>query len=107
MPKKKVKLSIYDFYKEKSDYLIEQYGEKSVVLMMVGSFYEIYGFKNTITGDIYGSPIVEISDIIGLAIANKKGDTGEENVSYVMSGFPDYKLEDFLSKFNNFHILPY
>ncbi|EJP73164.1 MAG: DNA mismatch repair protein, MutS-like protein [SAR86 cluster bacterium SAR86B] len=99
MPKK-VKQSIYDFYKEKSDYLIERYGEKSVVLMMVGSFFEIYGFKNTITGDIFGSPIVHVSDVTGLSIADKSGNTGEENVTCVMAGFPDYRIDHFLSKLN-------
>ena len=43
----------------------DKYGEKTVVLMMVGSFYEIYGEKNSNTDGsfhITGSKIDEISN---------------------------------------------
>ena len=38
----------------------DKYGDKTVVLMMVGSFYEIYGEK---TSNIYGSFLITGSKI--------------------------------------------
>ena len=36
---------------------IEKYGEKTVLLMQVGAFFEIYGLKNK-DGDITGSHLI-------------------------------------------------
>ena len=67
----------------------EKYGEKTVVLMMVGSFYEIYGEKNLNSdGSFYitGSRIEEISKICDLSIAQKTG-------QHVMAGFTYTKID--------------
>jgi len=75
----------------------EKYGEKTAVLMMVGSFYEIYGEKlgnnseNSGYKTIGGSKIEEISKICDLSIAQKTG-------MFVMAGFTYTKIEKYLKK---------
>ena len=76
----------------------EKYGEKTVVLMMVGSFYEIYGEKtitniNNSDGSfiISGSKIEDISKLCDLSIAQKTG-------QYVMAGFTYTKIDKYLKK---------
>ena len=51
---------------------IEKYGENTVVLMEVGSFFEIYGLQDK-NGNIVGSKIVDIANNCDLIIANKNG----------------------------------
>jgi DNA mismatch repair protein MutS len=53
----------------------DKYGEKTVVLMMVGSFYEIYGEKNNNSdGSFYitGSKIEEISKLCDYLLHKKQ-----------------------------------
>lgn len=74
----------------------DTHGEKSVVLLQVGSFFEIYGFRDTdgkVTDDV---DIVGISAICNLNISEKKAH--HENKQVLMSGFRDYTLEKFLEK---------
>ena len=49
----------------------KEYGLKSVVLMQVGSFFEIYALKDS-NGIITGSDIEEISSYCDLLIAKKR-----------------------------------
>lgn len=72
----------------------DKYGDKTVILMMVGSFYEIYGEKTTnIDGSflITGSKIEEISKLCDLTIAQKTG-------QHVMAGFTYTKIDKYLKK---------
>lgn len=72
----------------------EKYGDKTVILMMVGSFYEIYGEKTSnIDGSflIIGSKIEEISKLCDLTIAQK-------TTQYVMAGFTYTKIDKYLKK---------
>ena len=80
----------------KTEELKNKYGDKSVVLMQVGSFYEIYGIKNK--GNIVGSCIRDITNICEIDIADKKQCIGKDNI--VMAGFGtrDYILEKYLKK---------
>ena len=66
---------IYPFYVNKTKYYKETYGDKTVVLMQVGSFYEIY--SNCKDDNI---DIKTLSEITQLAVANKK-------CGYFMAGF--------------------
>ena len=52
---------IYDEYFRLTNEYKTKYGPKTVVLLQVGAFFEIYGLKRTETGDIYGSCISELS----------------------------------------------
>jgi DNA mismatch repair protein MutS len=89
-------MSLIKDYFSKTDNLKKKYGEKSVVLMQVGSFYEIYGIKKK--DGIYGSNIEEIANICEIDIANKKTCIGKDNI--VMAGFgtKDYILEKYIKK---------
>ena len=72
----------------------DKYGDKTVILMMVGSFYEIYGEKTSnIDGSFFiiGSKIEEISKLCDLTIAQK-------TTQYVMAGFTYTKIDKYLKK---------
>ena len=87
-------MSLISTYLDYTKTYSEEYGEKTVVLMMVGSFYEIYGERNGIGGRenmITGSKIEEISKICDLSIAQKTGE-------YVMAGFTYTKIDKYLKK---------
>ena len=72
----------------------EKYGKKTIVLMMVGQFYEIYAVIND---EIHiGPDLNEISDILNIQIAkrNKKIQEIDFN-NFLMAGFPDHALIKF------------
>jgi len=81
-------LSYFEHTKKYSD----EYGDKTIVLMMVGSFYEMYGEKNS-KGVISGSKIEEISKICDLSIAQKTGTN-----TNIMAGFTYTKIDKYLKK---------
>lgn len=77
---------IAQYYKYCEEYK-EKYGDNTVVLIQVGSFYEVYGERS---GDIYiKSPLSRISQLCCLNIANK-------NQTNVMIGFRDYQLDKYV-----------
>ena len=71
------------------------YGPQTVVLMLVGSFYEIYGIKHMDTGTVDGSEIVSVCELCQLNIANK-GQDKETSNPIIMAGFRDYQLEKYI-----------
>jgi len=73
-----------------------KYGKKTIVLMQVGSFLEIYGIK-TPTGDIIESQIEDFTEICQLNIAEKKSGFGNKG-QIVMAGFGVYLLDKYLPK---------
>lgn len=73
-----------------------KYGKKTIVLMQVGSFLEIYGIK-TPTGDIIESQIEEFTEICQLNIAEKKSGFGNKG-QIIMAGFGVYLLDKYLPK---------
>ena len=83
-------------YFEKTKHYKELYGEKTLLLMQVGAFYEVYGLKNQTTGEISGSNIELFSQFCDLAISDKKVCVGSKSV--VMSGFRDYVLDKYIKK---------
>ena len=74
----------------------QNYGENTLVLMQVGAFFEIYGLKDEITGDITGSKILDICQICQLNYSEKK--VYVNNKKAIMGGFRDYSLEKYLPK---------
>lgn len=72
------------------------YGNNTVVLMQVGAFFEIYGFKNNETSEIFGSKIVEICQICQLNYSEKKVCVGKNQI--LMAGYREYSLEKYLPK---------
>ena len=87
-------MSLVQTYLKLTKEYSEKYGDKTVILMMVGSFYEIYGEKTTNSdGSFYitGSKIEELSKLCDLTIAQKNG-------QYVMAGFTYTKIDKYLKK---------
>ena len=87
-------ISIYKEYFYYTNLHKKTYGEKMVVFMQVGAFYEIYGLKYPGQDSITGSCMTDIIEITGLAIASKKFTYDGANV--YMAGFRDYSLEKYL-----------
>jgi DNA mismatch repair protein MutS len=84
-------------YFKLTTYYKKEYGEKTVILMQVGAFFEVYAIKHKKTDCYSGSNIVEFSSVCGdLAIANKKICVGTNNL--VMAGFRDYQLDKYLHR---------
>lgn len=86
--------SIYDKYFEYTRTYQEKYGKNTVILMMVGSFFEIYGLKAN-NGDICGSEISQVARICQMNISEKKKVLIEDK-TVLMAGFPEYTLEKYI-----------
>jgi len=72
----------------------EDYGEKTILLMQVGSFFEVYGIKNNSV--IHGSRICDFSTICDLNVVDKNVCVGKENV--LMAGFKDMYIDKYVRK---------
>lgn len=85
-----------------------EYGDKTVVLLQVGAFFEIYGLK-TDTNEIFGSNIEEVCEIGELNVSDKKMTYTDKSLkknresschtySVMMAGFKDYNYEKYVQK---------
>lgn len=73
------------------------YGENTILLMMVGSFFEVYGLKRKDKEPfIYNSSILDFSRICELNVVEKNICAGSESV--VMAGFKDVAIEKYIKK---------
>ena len=97
LKKKESSPSPESIYKEYFDYtrqFQETHGSKTIILMQVGAFYEIYGIKYQDSEEIKGSWISDISEITGLSVSSKK--YMYEGGTIMMAGFRDYTLDKYL-----------
>ena len=85
---------IKEFFDLTSKYQ-KEYGEKTILLMQVGSFFEVYGIKEE-NGDITGSNIQTFSSICELNVVDKNVCVGKNAV--VMAGFKDIMIEKYIKK---------
>jgi DNA mismatch repair protein MutS len=74
----------------------DDYGLNTIVLMQVGSFFEVYGICNKTTNTITGSRINDFSRICELNVVEKNVCVGKDNV--VMAGFKDIVIEKYIKK---------
>ena len=74
----------------------DEYGSNTILLMQVGSFFEVYGIYNDKTKSINGSKIIDFSQICELNIVEKNTCVGEDNV--MMAGFKDMQIEKYIKK---------
>jgi DNA mismatch repair protein MutS len=74
----------------------QKYGKRTIVLLQVGSFLEVYGIK-TPQGQIIDSEIQEFTELCQFNIAEKKNGFGEKGV-VVMAGFMVYLLDKYLPR---------
>lgn len=87
-------MKLVEDYIIKANEYINEYGDKTVLLMQVGSFYEIYSPNNN--NNKLFNIIYDISEIAGLAVVEKSICVGKEKL--LASGFRDYSLDKWLSK---------
>jgi len=73
----------------------DEYGERTILLMQVGSFFEVYGIYDE-DNLISGSKILEFSQICELNVVDKNTCVGKNNV--MMAGFKDIMIEKYLRK---------
>jgi len=88
--------SIFDEYFNAQKELEEKYGSNSIVLMMVGSFYEMYEV-NTPNLAIGKAEIAH--NILGMNMSSKNKNKEHSKYNPYMVGFPDYALDEHLGKF--------
>lgn len=87
---------IYEEYFRLTREYKTKYGEKTILLMQVGAFFEVYGLKRPTTGDVYGSSIMELSEICQLNVSEKK--SNYDNSQILMAGFRDYTIDKYIAK---------
>ena len=73
-----------------------EYGEKTILLMQVGSFFEVYGIFNKNTEIISGSRITDFSQICELNVVEKNMSLGNDSI--MMAGFKDNQMEKYVKK---------
>lgn len=81
---------MYKEYAELYQTYTQQYGKKTAIFLMVGSFYELYDIQNTETGETRCN-VKEIVDYLGIQLSTKKGDV-EPGYDGLFAGFPDYVM---------------
>ena len=86
---------IKDYFSKTAEYKAI-YGEKTLVLMQVGSFFEAYGLLDK-DDNIYGSDIVTFAEINEMTISRKNICVGKK-ARIVMTGFGLLQLEKYIKK---------
>ena len=99
-------MTIVKEYLEYTEKWKKEYGEKTLVLMQVGSFFESYGLLDK-NNNIYGSEIVQFAEINDMITARKNICVG--NAKVVMAGFGLPQLEKYVKKMqdNGYTIVVY
>jgi len=82
----------------------DEFGEKTILLMQNGAFFEVYSLRDDF-GRFYGSKIQEFSSICDLNIVDKKA-AGDKNVliddyKAVNAGFKTHLIEKYIKKLQN------
>ena len=88
-------MTIINDYLELTEKYKKEYGEKTLLLMQVGSFFEAYGLRDK-ENKIYGSNISDFADINDMTISKKNICVGKDHV--VMAGFGLPQLEKYVKK---------
>ena len=91
-------MGIVEDYLEYTKEYCSLYGEKTLVLMQVGSFFECYALLMH-DGSYWGSHIQEFANINDMVISKKNVCVGDLNV--VMAGFGINQLEKYVKKMQN------
>jgi DNA mismatch repair ATPase MutS len=107
--KKKVKVNndaegkIYNLYINKHKEASQKYGPKTLILMMVGSFYEMYAVFDQ------GPNLLEISKLLNIICTRKNKTLPESWENPKMMGFQMNSLEKFLEILtnNNYTVIVY
>ncbi len=83
-------LTIFDEYQAYTEKYQTEYGNKTLVLMEVGSFYEMYATDCSFI-DLHG-----VGNLLNIQVTRKNKSIAEVSRSnYMLAGFPSYCLEKF------------
>lgn len=74
----------------------KEYGEKTLVLMQVGSFFEVYALQSNITKEFIGSNILEFANLNEMVISPKQCFVEEKQV--MMAGFGLPQIDKYVKK---------
>lgn len=85
-----------EYFKLTAQY-INEFGPKTILLMNVGAWFEIYAIKNLVTSEITGSRILDLSRICDLNIGERAGMTSEKG-TVIMTGFSTNLIEKYTRK---------
>ena len=81
-------------YLKYHDENIKKYGKNTVILMQVGSFYEIYSVQNESLN--LGADIYQLADILGIQVVRRNKKIPEITLeNFLMSGWNTYATEKF------------
>ena len=78
---------------------LNDYGKKTIVLLQVGAFYEMYGVKDK-DDNIIGSNVEEVSKICDLQLS-ERSNMFYDNMPVFIAGFRDYSLDKYLQIITN------
>jgi len=85
-----MKTYMFNEYIELYQRYTQQYGPKTAIFLMVGSFYELYDIQDTETGETQAN-VREIVDLLGIQLSSKQADLGKGKDG-LFAGFPDYVM---------------
>ena len=89
-------MALINEYFELTERYQNDYGTNTILLMQVGSFYEVYGIHNKLHNTVTGSQINSFSRICDLNVSEKNVCVGTNNV--LMAGFKDIMIEKYIKK---------
>ena len=86
---------ILDEYLEYQKKYVKKYGDKTIVLMEVGMFFELYGVKNST--EVLGK-VPEIADLLNIQMSRKNKNIIENSRSNpLMAGVPNHSIKKYIS----------
>lgn len=104
-------MSLIKEYLELTKKYSNEYGEKTIILMQNGAFFEVYGLKNN-NNHIYGCKLDDFSRICDLNIVEKRVPGGDMTINedqVVNAGFKTHLIEKYIKKLqdNGYTIIVY
>jgi DNA mismatch repair protein MutS len=86
---------IYDDYVEYTNKYNKIYGDKTVVFIEIGSFFELYGVNNE--KEVSGANMIEMGNLLNIQVSRKNKSILENSrENPLMAGFPSYALKKFV-----------
>ena len=86
---------IYDDYISYTNEYTQKYGDKTIIFMEVGGFYEIYGVNNE--QEFSGANMEEVSSLLNIQVSRKNKNIIENSrTNPLMAGFPSHSVKKFI-----------
>ncbi|QOI90239.1 hypothetical protein QKU58_gp092 [Pyramimonas orientalis virus] len=86
---------IYDDYVVYTEKYKSVYGDKTIVFIEIGSFFEIYGVNND--NEVSGANMIEIGNLLNIQVSRKnKSVLQNSRDNPMMAGFPNHALKKFI-----------